>query len=67
MKVAEQVIMGDPGAAGRFGPFGGRFVPEALVPACEELEREFRAAWADGGSGPGWTACCASTRAGPPR
>ena len=41
--------MGDPGAAGRFGTFGGRFVPEALVPACEELEREFRAAWADGG------------------
>ena len=49
MKVAERVIMGDPGAAGRFGSFGGRFVPEALVPACEELEREFRAAWADDG------------------
>ncbi len=49
MKVAERAIMGDPGAAGRFGPFGGRFVPEALVPACEELEREFRAAWADDG------------------
>jgi tryptophan synthase beta chain len=47
MRVAERVIMGDPGPAGRFGPFGGRFVPEALVPACEELEREFRAAWAD--------------------
>ena len=45
-KVADQVIMGDPGPAGRFGPFGGRFVPEALVPACEELEWEFRAAWA---------------------
>ncbi|MGH3069509.1 MAG: pyridoxal-phosphate dependent enzyme, partial [Streptosporangiaceae bacterium] len=40
--------MGDPGPAGRFGPFGGRFVPEALVPVCEALEREFRAAWADG-------------------
>ena len=49
MKAAEQAIMGDPGPAGRFGPFGGRFVPEALVPACEELEREFRAAWADDG------------------
>ena len=47
VKVAERVIMGDPGPAGRFGPYGGRFVPEALVPACEELEREFRAAWAD--------------------
>ncbi len=40
-------VMGDPGERGRFGPFGGRFVPEALVPACEELERAFRASWAD--------------------
>ena len=39
--------MGDPSADGRFGEFGGRFVPEALVPACEALEREFRGAWAD--------------------
>jgi tryptophan synthase beta chain len=37
----------DPGPGGRFGEFGGRFVPEALIPACEELEREFRRAWAD--------------------
>ena len=41
--------MGDPGPGGRFGSFGGRFVPEALVPACEELEAAFRAAWADAG------------------
>ena len=47
--VGEPGLMGDPGAAGRFGPFGGRFVPEALVPACTELEQEFRAAWADPG------------------
>ena len=33
--------------AGRFGEFGGRFVPETLVPACEELEAAFREAWAD--------------------
>ena len=32
---------------GRFGDFGGRFVPETLVPACEELEMAFRSAWAD--------------------
>jgi tryptophan synthase beta chain len=37
----------DPGPGGRFGPFGGRFVPEALVPACAELEAEFRSAWGD--------------------
>ncbi len=37
----------DPGETGRFGEFGGRFVPETLVPACEELEAGFRTAWAD--------------------
>ncbi len=35
-----------PSGLGRFGEFGGRFVPETLVPALEELEREFTAAWA---------------------
>jgi tryptophan synthase beta chain len=39
--------MGDPGSDGRFGRFGGRYVPETLVPACEELEAAFRDAWAD--------------------
>ena len=45
---AAAAMPADPGPRGRFGPFGGRFVPEALVPACEELEAEFRSAWADG-------------------
>jgi tryptophan synthase beta chain len=40
-------VMGDPGPAGRYGEFGGRFVPETLVPACQELEEAFRDAWAD--------------------
>ena len=39
--------MGDPGPTGRFGDFGGRYVPESLVPACIELEAAFRDAWAD--------------------
>jgi tryptophan synthase beta chain len=39
--------MGAVGPGGRFGEFGGRFVPESLVPACEELEAAFTAAWAD--------------------
>src|SRR6187399_1375291 len=39
--------MGEPSPTGRFGEFGGRFVPETLVPACEELEASFRQAWAD--------------------
>jgi len=40
-------MMSDPSESGRFGEFGGRFVPETLVPACEELEVSFRQAWAD--------------------
>ena len=39
--------MGAPSPSGRFGDFGGRFVPEALVPACLELESAFVDAWAD--------------------
>ncbi|MGY6500155.1 MAG: tryptophan synthase subunit beta [Acidimicrobiales bacterium] len=39
--------MGVPGDDGRFGEFGGRFVPETLVPACEELAIGFSDAWAD--------------------
>jgi tryptophan synthase beta chain len=42
-------IMGDPGVRGRFGDFGGVYIPETLVPACQELERAFREAWADPG------------------
>jgi tryptophan synthase beta chain len=37
----------EPAARGRYGEFGGRFVPETLVPALEELERQFRTAWSD--------------------
>ncbi len=40
-------VMGEPDATGRFGNFGGRFVPETLVPACAELEAAFREAWSD--------------------
>jgi tryptophan synthase beta chain len=39
--------MGEPDATGRFGEFGGQFVPESLMPACIELEAAFREAWAD--------------------
>jgi tryptophan synthase beta chain len=34
----------------RFGPYGGRYVPETLIPALDELER----AWLDAGSDPGF-------------
>jgi tryptophan synthase beta chain len=32
---------------GRFGPFGGQFVPETLVPAVQELDRAYLAARKD--------------------
>jgi tryptophan synthase beta chain len=31
-----------PDARGRFGPFGGRYVPETLIPALERLEKGVR-------------------------
>jgi tryptophan synthase beta chain len=46
--VVEQLnVMGAPDDRGRFGDFGGRFVPEALMPACLELEQAFSDAWSD--------------------
>jgi len=36
-----------PDSHGRFGAYGGRFVPETLVPALDELEAAWRAARAD--------------------
>jgi hypothetical protein len=43
------VFMDSPDELGRFGEFGGRFVPEALMPACLELEAAFLDAWSDPG------------------
>jgi tryptophan synthase beta chain len=42
-------LMRTPDAGGRFGDFGGQYIPESLVPACQELEQAFTAAWADDG------------------
>jgi tryptophan synthase beta chain len=39
--------MSSPDSGGHFGSFGGRFVPEALMPACLELEAAFVDAWSD--------------------
>ncbi len=47
----DAVILDPPGpepvGLGRFGEYGGRFVPETLIPALEELEAQFRVAWHD--------------------
>jgi tryptophan synthase beta chain len=45
----ETIEAGAPDHSGRFGEFGGRFVPESLMPAVLELEVAFREAWADPG------------------
>jgi tryptophan synthase beta chain len=39
--------MSAPPLARRFGPYGGRYVPETLIPALDELEREWLAARSD--------------------
>ncbi len=36
-----------PDSLGRFGTFGGRFVPETLIHALDQLDREYRAAQQD--------------------
>lgn len=40
----EEVV---PDARGRFGDYGGRFVPETLIPALDELSAEYAKAQAD--------------------
>src|SRR3954451_18649348 len=41
--------MDRPDERGRFGDFGGQYLPESLVPACQELEAAFTTAWSDDG------------------
>jgi tryptophan synthase beta chain len=36
-----------PDDRGRFGAYGGQYAPETLMPAPEELKREFSTAWKD--------------------
>jgi tryptophan synthase beta chain len=43
--------MSSPMVERRFGPYGGRYVPETLIPALDELEREWLAARSDPGFG----------------
>jgi tryptophan synthase beta chain len=46
-KTASSVVYSLPDSRGYFGEFGGRFVPETLMPALFELERLYEAARAD--------------------
>src|SRR5215813_9496347 len=40
--LADSIAGKFPDAWGRFGPFGGRYVPETLIPALERLEEGIR-------------------------
>ena len=40
-------MSGQPDAAGHFGPYGGRFVPEALIAALDELAEAHRTSQQD--------------------
>ncbi len=47
LPILGEPVVAPPDARGRFGAYGGRFVPETLIPALEELERAWTAARAD--------------------
>jgi tryptophan synthase beta chain len=47
MATAAPSVSQVPDARGRFGPYGGRFVPETLMFALEQLDAAYRAARAD--------------------
>ena len=53
-RVDKDVVGGQPGY---FGQFGGRFVPETLMAALEQLTREFEAAQKDEAFGTEFDRC----------
>lgn len=55
-----------PDALGRFGQFGGKYVPETLMPALAELETAFARYKDDPSSRPNLTAYSKITSDGPP-
>ena len=46
-KLGRSKLGSKPAAAGRFGAYGGRYVPETLMAALDELEREYEKAKSD--------------------
>ncbi|HKV49188.1 MAG TPA: tryptophan synthase subunit beta [Candidatus Acidoferrales bacterium] len=47
--IVEQRMQESPDARGRYGPYGGRYVPETLMAPLEELERAYAEAKSDRG------------------
>ncbi|HXG38285.1 MAG TPA: tryptophan synthase subunit beta [Bacteroidota bacterium] len=44
---SQRYVGSQPDARGHFGIYGGRYIPETLIPAAEELERTYRALQSD--------------------
>ena len=51
--------------SGHFGVFGGRFAPEPLMAALEQLTKEYEARAPTRTSAPSWMTFSRTTRAGP--
>ena len=47
VEIFTQAVRSPPDSRGRFGDYGGRFVPETLIPALDELEAAWTTARAD--------------------
>jgi len=47
MSASPGALTAAPDRQGRFGPYGGRYIPETLFVALDELEREYQRALAD--------------------
>ena len=56
-----------PDARGRFGPYGGRYVPETLMYPLQQLEEEYHRAQQDPEFQRNSIIICASSAAGPLR
>ena len=64
MSSATQVV---PDTKGRYGPYGGRYVPETLMAPLEELERAYADASSDPRSRRSSPSCCTISPAAPRR
>jgi tryptophan synthase beta chain len=46
-KASVRLFLSRPDARGRFGRYGGRYVPETLIPALDQLAADFAKSWKD--------------------
>ena len=62
-RAASKKLRTGPDSAGRFGPYGGRFVPETLMAPLDELARAYDGRAATDVSATRSTSCCGTTSA----